>query len=73
MPEENGVGVPIGADAPELEFVTGNGGAVLAPGVKLGVPVGPAVDVVAFRELGPTDSGAVVEVSELDGAGGVGV
>jgi hypothetical protein len=63
--------VPIGVDAPELEFVTGNGGAVLPPGVKLAVPVGPAVDVVTFRELGPMDTGAVAEVSELDGACGV--
>lgn len=71
MPEENGVDVPIGAEPPELEFVTGNGGTVLPAGVRLAVPVGPAVGVVAFRELEPTDSGAVAEVSELDGAGGV--
>lgn len=71
MPEENGVDVPIGADAPELEFVTGKGGAVLPPDVKLAV--GPAVDVVTFSELDPMDSGAIAEVSELDGAGGVGV
>jgi hypothetical protein len=63
--------VPICVDARELEFVTGNGGAVLPLGVKLAVPVGPAVDVVTFRELDPMDTGAVAEVSELDGACGV--
>lgn len=46
---------------------------MLPPGVKLAVPVGPAVDVVTFSELDPMDSGAVAEVFELDGAGGVGV
>jgi hypothetical protein len=68
--------VSICVDARELEFATGNGGAVLPPDVKLAVPVGPAVDVVTFRELDPMeldpmDTGAVAEVSELDGACGV--
>jgi len=63
--------VPVGVDAPELEFVTGNGGAVLPPGVKLAVLVRPDVDVVTFRVLDPMDTGAVAEVSEVDGACGV--